>query len=76
MKKKSIPSRFLNGETVMIRDVIATRRKGQLGRIIETRPSKWDSESLDKYVVLFADGDQEEFWDIQLDRHSREIAAH
>ena len=68
--RKSLLARFEKGEFVIVRDVIATRRKGQLGRIIEARPSRWGRQSLDKYVVVFTDGEQEEFWDIQLDRSS------
>lgn len=60
--------KFEKGERVVIRDVISTRRKGQEARVIAIKPSKFDRSSLDKYIVVFPDGEQEEFWDIQLER--------
>jgi hypothetical protein len=39
--------------------------------VIEVKPSKQSRAStLDKYVVSFPDGDQEELWDIQLEKPS------
>ncbi len=59
--------RFKKGDFVVIRNVIFTRREGQSGRIIGITPSRWGRSSLDKYVVVFSDGEQEEFWDVQLE---------
>ena len=62
-------ARFEKGDIVVVRNVIATNRIGQVGRIIEFKPAKRRGPStLDKYVVLFEDGSQAELWDIQLER--------
>jgi hypothetical protein len=60
--------RYEKGEFVVVRDVIFSRREKQVGRVISVKPSKWATSSLDKYVVTFPDGEQEEFWDVQLER--------
>jgi hypothetical protein len=62
-------ARFEKDDIVIVRNVIATNRVGQTGRIIEFKPAKRRGPSnLDKYVVLFEDGGQAELWDIQLER--------
>ncbi len=62
-------SRFEDGDFVVVRDVIWTSRKGQRGRVIHRKPARSGGGStLDKYTVLFADGEQEELWDIQLEK--------
>jgi hypothetical protein len=60
--------RFTKDDLVVVRDVISTRRKGQRGRVVEVHPSRKGNATLDKYVVLFSDGKQEELWSIQLQR--------
>jgi hypothetical protein len=67
--------RFEKNDIVMIRDVIWTRRKGQAGIVIEVRPSKAGrASSLDKSLVRFADAEEEEFWDVQLERAQKDQA--
>jgi hypothetical protein len=59
--------RFEQDDLVIIRDVISHPRKGQAGRVMEIRPAKHGRAStLDKYIVRFTDGHEEELWDIQL----------
>lgn len=55
------------GQTVRVRDVIWSRWAGKIGIIVEIRPNQRGKRVLDKYVVRFADNDQEEFWGIQLE---------
>jgi hypothetical protein len=55
------------GQVVRVRDVIWSRWAGQSGVIVEVKPDKRGKRILDKYVVQFADNDQEEFWGIQLE---------
>jgi hypothetical protein len=59
-------NRFKEGELVRVRDVIATKRAGQSGRVHAFKPHKRGITTLDKYTVGFSDGGQEEFWVIQL----------
>ena len=66
--------RYVKGELVRIRDVIATRYAGQSGRIMAVHPSKRGEVTLDKYIVVFAGGEQEEFWDIQLEQAPQEAS--
>jgi hypothetical protein len=61
--------RFTLGDKVFITGTIMTRRRGQHGTVIGVRTSRYSrpgSTSLDKYTVRFDDGDQSEFYDIQL----------
>jgi hypothetical protein len=61
--------RFEEGDLVITRDVIWNTRKGQAGRVIGIRPSKHGRAStLDKYIVRFTDGGEEELWGIQLEK--------
>jgi hypothetical protein len=61
--------RFEKGDLVIVRDVIWTSRKGQAGQIVQSKPTRAGRASnLDKYVVVFPDGDQEEMWDVQLEK--------
>ena len=55
------------GQMVRIRDVIWSRWAGQTGIIVEVKPNQRGKRVLDKYVIRFADNDQEEFWGIQLE---------
>jgi hypothetical protein len=55
------------GQIVRVRDVIWSPWAGQTGIIVELRPNERGKHVLDKYVVRFADNDQEEFWGIQLE---------
>jgi hypothetical protein len=62
-------SRFHVGQKVLITGPIATKYQGREGMVIRVQPSthaRPGVTSLDKYVVRFEDGDQAEFWDIQL----------
>ena len=59
--------RYEKGELVRIRDVISSRYAGRFGRVVAVLPNKRNEETLDKYVVVFPDGDQQEFWGIRLE---------
>jgi hypothetical protein len=50
-----------------MRDVIVTQYKGQIGRVIEMKRNPRNRETLDKYVVRFADGNTSEVWSVQLE---------
>ena len=57
------------GQKVVVTGPIATKYRDREGTVIAVQPSKYARPgvtSLDKYVVRFEDGDQAEFFDIQL----------
>jgi hypothetical protein len=60
-------TKFHSGEYVRMRDVITTSYKGQIGRVVETKPNSRAKQTLDKYCVRFADGETVEVWSIQLE---------
>jgi len=57
----------VKGQSVRVRDVIWSRWAGQTGIIVDVKLNQRGKRVLDKYVVRFADNDQEEFWGIQLE---------
>ena len=62
-------SRFQVGQKVVVTGPMATKYRDREATVIAVQPSKRtrpNVTSLDKYVVRFEDGDQEEFFDIQL----------
>ena len=62
-------SRFQLGQKVLITSAISTKHQGREATVINVQPSKHSRPgvtSLDKYTVRFEDGDQVEFYDIQL----------
>jgi hypothetical protein len=62
-------SRFQLGQKVVVTGPITTKHRDREATVIAVRPSKHARPgvtSLDKYVVRFEDGDQAEFFDIQL----------
>jgi len=62
-------SRFQLGQKVIITGSITTKHRDREAIVINVRPSRHARPgvtSLDKYVVRFEDGDQSEFYDIQL----------
>jgi hypothetical protein len=63
-------SRFEVGQTVRIRDVIASRYAGQSGQVLDRKPAPRGGATLDKYIVLLPSGDRHEFWSIQLEKNS------
>jgi hypothetical protein len=61
--------RFQLGQKVVITGPITTKHRDREGTVINVQPSRRARPgvtSLDKYVVRFDDGDQGEFYDIQL----------
>ena len=61
--------RFQLGQKVVITGPITTKYKDREATVIDVQPSKYARPgvtSLDKYVVRFEDGDQAQFFDIQL----------
>jgi hypothetical protein len=65
--------RYEKGQLVRIRSLLRNRRAGQSGFVIQVKPDKRGERVLDKYIVQFADNDQEEFWGIQLEA---ELSVH
>jgi hypothetical protein len=62
-------SRFQLGQKVLITGSITTKHQGREATVINVQPSKHSRPSVtsfDKYIVRFEDGDQAEFYDIQL----------
>lgn len=59
--------RYEQGQIVRIRPLICNRHMGESGVVVQVRPDKSGERALDKYVVQFADNDQDEFWGIQLE---------
>jgi len=61
--------RFKKSDLVIVRNVIWTSRKGQGGHILRIKPAMHGRPvNLDKYVVVFPDGNEETMWDIQLEK--------
>jgi len=69
-KRRAQPrtSRFEVGQIVRIRNVIANRHAGQLGRVVERKPATRGTASLDRYVVMLSSGERKEFWSVQLEK--------
>ena len=62
-------SRFQLGQKVVVTGPINTKHRDREATVIAVHPSKHarpGTTSLDKYVVQFENGDQVEFFDIQL----------
>jgi len=62
-------ARFQPGQKVIITGSITTKHRDREATVINVQPSRHSrpgTTSLDKYVVRFEDGDQVEFYDIQL----------
>ena len=62
-------SRFQLGQRVLITGAITTKHRDREATVINVQPSRYTRPgvtSLDKYFVRFEDGDQAEFYDIQL----------
>jgi hypothetical protein len=68
----SLP-RYEKGQLVRVRPLLRNPRLGQSGIVVEVKPDKRGERVLDKYIVQFADNDQEEFWGIQLEA---ELSVH
>ena len=61
--------RFQLGQKVVITGPITTKYRDREATVIAVQPGKYARPgvtSLDKYVVRFEDGDQAQFYDIQL----------
>ena len=62
-------TRFQLGQVVSISDSITTKHRDRKGTVIHVQVSRYsrpDMTTLDKYTVRFPDGDEGEFYDIQL----------
>jgi hypothetical protein len=62
----SLP-RYERGQLVRVRSAFSNRHSAQYGVVVETILSNDGNRTLDKYVIQFADKDQDEFWGIQLE---------
>jgi hypothetical protein len=63
----SLLPRYEKGQAVRVRFLSCNRHMGESGVVVHVRLDKSGERALDKYVVLFADKDQDEFWSIQLE---------
>ena len=59
--------RYEKGQAVRVRPLVCNRHMRETGIIVHVRLDKNGERALDKYVVQFADKDQDEFWSIQLE---------
>ena len=59
-------SRFKIDDIVEINSVIHSKHFGRQGRITKVIPNARQKQTLDRYVVLFNESEEDEFWDIQL----------
>lgn len=60
-------AKFKFNEYVRMREVIMSSYRGQIGKIVEVKPSSQGKDTLDKYHVRFPDGETIEVWSIQLE---------
>jgi hypothetical protein len=58
---------YEKGQLVRVRPLLLVPRMGRLGVVTQAKPDRRGEQVLDKYVVEFDDGKQEEFWGIQLE---------
>jgi hypothetical protein len=65
--------RFHVGQKVLITDPLVTKYRWRQTTVISIQPKTGIARGADKYVVQFDDGDQSEFWDIQLMAAPQEI---
>jgi hypothetical protein len=61
------PARFNTGDKLRVRPVIFSRFVGQVGSVMSVHISRAGSHTLDKYRLMFSDGSEAEFWDVQLE---------
>ena len=59
-------SRFKIDDRVEINSVIHSKHIGRQGRIKTVIPNARGKQTLDRYVVLFNESEEDKFWDIQL----------
>jgi hypothetical protein len=59
--------RYQKGQAVRVRPLVCNRHMQETGIVVHVRLDKHGERALDKYVVQFADKDQDEFWSIQLE---------
>ena len=59
-------SRFKIDDVVEINSVIHSKHIGRQGRIKTVIPNARGKQTLDRYVVLFNESEEDKFWDIQL----------
>jgi hypothetical protein len=61
--------RFAVGQRVRIKDTIATRHIGRDGVVVAVKHhTNTANTTLDKYTVSFSEGEEVEFFEIQLER--------
>jgi hypothetical protein len=58
--------RFHLGQKVVITGPMTTKDRGREATVISVQPNTHIAPGADKYVAQFGNGDQAEFWDIQL----------
>jgi len=66
-------SRFKVGDRIKILSVVHTSFVGLEGTIVEVRAQERNINVLDRYTVVFAWGEKQIFYDIQLD-HANSIS--
>ena len=60
-------SRFKVGDRIKILAVVDTPFVGLEGNIVEVQRQKQNLDILDRYIVVFAWGEKQAFYDVQLD---------
>lgn len=60
-------SRFKIGDRIRILSVVATPFAGLEGDVLEVRPQPQKINNLDRYIVVFAWGEKQTFFDVQLE---------
>ena len=55
------------GQPVIVNNVIASKHSGKRAVIVEYRPTRKGTDTLDKYVVEIGNGERLELWAIQLE---------
>jgi len=68
-------ARFNLNDQVRMLDTILTSYRGEVGTIVDVKPHRLNKETLDKYVVRFADGKTLLVWSIQLEPSERQNTA-
>jgi hypothetical protein len=58
--------RFHLGQKVLIAAAIDTKYRGRKATVISVQPNTHIAPGADKYIAQFGDGNQAEFWGIQL----------
>jgi hypothetical protein len=65
--RKNRMSRFKIGDRIRILSLVATSFAGLEGDVFEVQPQPQNITNLDRYIVVFAWGEKQTFFDVQLE---------